>query len=63
MTASEALNHPYFSLLDDGSQNSAAAGEHNALELQMLDPRMDMKLDDEVDKFVCPKCGREFQDL
>ncbi|KAL7557028.1 hypothetical protein ACA910_014241 [Epithemia clementina (nom. ined.)] len=57
MTAAAALHHPFFN-----SQNVTVAGEHNALESQMLDPRMDMKLANEVEKFVCPKCGREFGD-
>lgn len=62
MTASAALRHPYFNHLDVFSQQTVVAGEHNALESQMLDPRMDMKMDDEVDTFICPKCGRRSKD-
>lgn len=57
MSASAALQHPYFHKV-----NVTFAGQHNALESQMLDPRMDMKLTNEVTTFVCPKCGREFGD-
>ena len=57
MTASAALNHPYFHQMD-----IAIMDENKALESQMLDPRMDMKMSNNISKFTCPKCGREFQD-
>jgi serine/threonine protein phosphatase PrpC len=63
MTASEALKHPYFSSLDTNSPSpDSAPGEHNALESQMLDPRMDFNVSDSVDEFTCPLCGRVFAD-
>jgi serine/threonine protein phosphatase PrpC len=59
LTASEAMEHFYFS--DKGYDTD---GEHNALEPQMLDPRLDMAIEKQkVDSFVCPKCGRKFEDL
>jgi serine/threonine protein phosphatase PrpC len=63
MTASEALKHPYFSSLDTNTPSpDSAPGEHNALESQMLDPRMDFNVSDSVDEFTCPQCGRVFAD-
>ena len=56
ISAAEALQHPYF------SSSSSEPGDHNALESQMLDPRMDFNLSDSVDEFICPKCGRVFSD-
>jgi serine/threonine protein kinase len=63
MTAEEALRHPYF-MSPDGTLESLnlIAGTHNALESQMLDPRMDFRIEDDVEDFVCPRCGRTFQD-
>ena len=56
LTPSEALEHLYF-------QPNLSPGEHNALESQMLDPRMDMNSSrPEVDEFFCPKCGKRFGD-
>lgn len=59
ITAAEALEHPFFK---NNSTSGLEPGEHNALESQMLDPRMDFNLSDNVDKFTCPKCGRVFSD-
>jgi len=63
ITAAEALQHPFF-LSPDGTREAFdfIPGRHNALESQMLDPRMDFVLDDTVDTFICPKCGRTFSD-
>jgi serine/threonine protein phosphatase PrpC/serine/threonine protein kinase len=63
ITAAEALLHPFF-LSPDGTRESLdlIPGRHNALESQMLDPRLDFVVDDNVDEFVCPKCGRVFSD-
>jgi protein phosphatase 1L len=63
ITAAEALLHPFF-LSPDGTREALdlIPGRHNALESQMLDPRMDFVVDDSVDEFVCPKCGRTFAD-
>ena len=59
MTPTEALQHPYFV----GSKHSdPVPGDHNALESQMLDPRMDFNVSDTIDEFTCPKCGRKFND-
>lgn len=63
MTASDALKHPYFAKLDVSDKESdPTPGDHNALESQMLDPRMDFNLSDSIDEFMCPKCGRVFTD-
>ena len=59
ISASEALKHPYFV---GNPTSDLVPGEHNALESQMLDPRMDFNLSDNVDEFICPKCGRSFRD-
>jgi serine/threonine protein phosphatase PrpC len=59
ITAAEALEHPYFM---SNLTGDLVPGDHNALESQMLDPRMDFNLSDNVDEFVCPKCGRVFAD-
>jgi serine/threonine protein phosphatase PrpC len=52
ITATKALQHPFF----------LSPGHHNALESQLLDPRLDFDLQDNVEEFVCPKCGRVFSD-
>lgn len=61
ISAAEALQHPFFTS-NTTSTSSLEPGEHNALESQMLDPRMDFNLSDSVDEFICPKCGRVFTD-
>ena len=60
ISAAEALRHPFFS--NTRRTSNMEPGEHNAVESQMLDPRMDFNLSDSVDEFVCPKCGRVFND-
>lgn len=62
MSSAQALQHPYFRRRDGIAQFEPAAGAHNALESQMLDPRMDFNISDSIDEFVCPKCGRTFSD-
>ena len=59
ISAAEALKHPYFVT---NSTTGLIPGDHNALESQMLDPRMDFNLSDNVDEFICPKCNRVFLD-
>jgi len=59
MSAADALKHPFFA---SGTLEDSEPGDHNALESQMLDPRMDFNLCDSVDEFVCPACGRVFTD-
>ena len=59
ITPAEALKHPYFHRFEAPDD---FAGEHNALESQMLDPRMDFNVSDTVNEFTCPKCGRTFDD-
>jgi serine/threonine protein phosphatase PrpC len=62
MTPTEALRHPYLMDFDSGTgTEDLAPGEHNALESQMLDPRMDFHIG-EINEFLCPKCGRSFGD-
>jgi protein phosphatase 1L len=61
ITAKEALRHPYFSA-HAMVGTVLEAGEHNALESQMLDPRMDFNASDSISEFFCPKCGRMFRD-
>lgn len=54
MTAKEALNHPYVTTTD----------QSNALEPQMLDPKIDIGVRDiDLHEFICPKCGRTFDNL
>jgi serine/threonine protein phosphatase PrpC/serine/threonine protein kinase len=60
-TPSEALLHPFFTVLDL-KQHSLMPTVHNALESLMLDPRMDIQSTDAVDTFTCPKCNRTFSD-
>lgn len=62
MTSSDALQHPYFTTLDKTVESDPTPGDHNALESQMLDPRLDFNLSDSITEFVCPKCGRVFGD-
>ena len=64
ITATDALDHPYFSTPDGGKQPlvDLIPGWHNALECQMLDPRLDFNASDTVHEFTCPKCGRVFSD-
>jgi serine/threonine protein phosphatase PrpC len=61
MTAKEALDHPYFTS-PSGTGDVLFPTLENALESQMLDPRMDFKVEDNVHNFTCPKCGRVFDD-
>lgn len=62
MTTSDALLHPYFATLNVVEPSDAFSGDHTALESQMLDPRMDFNISDNIDAFTCPKCGRVFGD-
>ena len=63
ITAAEALQHPFFTSPTDAKHPlDLIPGWHNALEPQILDPRMDFDLRDNVQEFVCPKCGRVFDD-
>jgi serine/threonine protein kinase len=62
MTVSDALNHPYFNPVDSRIKSDPIPGEHNALESQMLDPRMDFNVSDSISEFACPQCGRIFSD-
>jgi serine/threonine protein phosphatase PrpC len=62
LTPAEALRHPYLMDFDSTTKTEhLTPGEHNALESQMLDPRMDIHVC-EIHDFVCPKCGRSFGD-
>jgi protein phosphatase 1L len=61
ISATEALRHPYFSPLEIPLDLDAPL-HWNALESQMLDPRMDFNISDSIDEFICPKCGRRFSD-
>jgi serine/threonine protein phosphatase PrpC len=62
ITAADALRHPYFQNMKVGVQLAFAPSDYNALESQMLDPRMDFDTFDNIDEFVCPKCKRSFGD-
>lgn len=62
ITVSDALKHPYFTETDAGKTYDPTPGDHNAVESQMLDPRMDFNVSDSVSMFRCPKCGRSFTD-
>jgi serine/threonine protein phosphatase PrpC len=61
MTPAEALSHPYLMSADSTKTTYSHPGSHNAIESQMLDPRMDFNLS-AVREFTCPKCGRTFED-
>uniref|UniRef100_A0A7S4KBH8 C2H2-type domain-containing protein n=1 Tax=Odontella aurita TaxID=265563 RepID=A0A7S4KBH8_9STRA len=62
LTPSEALEHIFFNS-QSGKTSSLNPGEHNAVESQTLDPRVDMvNTSTEVNEFVCPKCGKRFAD-
>jgi serine/threonine protein phosphatase PrpC/serine/threonine protein kinase len=61
ISPSEALRHPFFTILDL-DQHSLIATTDNALDSLMLDPRMDTRGTDPVGTFTCPKCGRSFSD-
>ena len=60
-TPSEALLHPFFTIMDL-KEHSLIPTAQNALESLMLDPRMDIQGSDIVEVFTCPKCGRNFTD-
>jgi serine/threonine protein phosphatase PrpC len=62
MAVSDALKHPYFTNEDSGEKYDPTPGDHNAVESQMLDPRMDFNVFDSITDFRCPKCGRVFSD-
>ncbi len=63
ITASEALRHPYFTVIDlDDTCNATILESQTALESLALDPRMDIRSDETVTEFTCPKCGRSFND-
>jgi protein phosphatase 1L len=61
MTAKAALDHPYFSS-PLGTGEILFSTIENALESQMLDPRLDLHFEDDIHNFTCPKCGRVFDD-
>ena len=76
LSASEALEHPYFASKSknrDWNPNFlhtklfvdtvVVHGSHSALEHQTLDPRVDISSDTAiVSEFICPKCGKIFTD-
>jgi serine/threonine protein phosphatase PrpC/serine/threonine protein kinase len=66
ITASEALQHPYFTVIDfEASNGTVPVGSHKAIEAiesLALDPRMDIRNYETVTNFTCPKCGRSFGD-
>jgi len=73
LSASEALEHPYFSERQDWNPHFlhtklfvdtvVVDGPHNALEHQTLDPRIDISSDTAiVSEFICPKCGKSYTD-
>uniref|UniRef100_A0A7S1ZVC0 C2H2-type domain-containing protein n=1 Tax=Ditylum brightwellii TaxID=49249 RepID=A0A7S1ZVC0_9STRA len=77
LTPKEALAHRFFQtdVIEKETSSSWAlpfllplssllsSGEHNALESQMLDPRMDFNSSvPDISEFVCPRCGKSFED-
>ena len=66
LSASEALMHPYFTGSDGAKADdgSLEGGTHNALEPQAYGgPRVENdKSKPEITEFVCPKCGKQFED-
>jgi serine/threonine protein phosphatase PrpC len=61
ISPSEALRHPFFTVMDD-EQYGLTPTIDNAIETLISDPRMDSQTSDVVDMFICPKCGRTFRD-
>ena len=71
LSASHALNHPYFVSTPHWkpiflhtqlfSGTDVTPEQQHALEHQRLDPRVYMS-SDMVSEFVCPKCGKRFDD-
>jgi serine/threonine protein kinase len=59
LTAADALKHNYFATNDSGGNE----GTGTAVEPQMLDPRFDIKKEEIPNTFICPKCGRSFDNL
>jgi serine/threonine protein kinase len=53
ISPADALSHPFFSHSNDDMGNAPVAGAHNAIESQMLDPRMDFHLNDIITDFRC----------
>ena len=48
------------------AEETISAGDHNAIELLLLDPRMipsDNRNRIDLTEFTCPKCGKKFQDI
>jgi serine/threonine protein phosphatase PrpC len=62
MSVTDALKHQFFSDTEFSRNSDPTPNDHNALESQMLDPRMDFNASDSISEFVCPKCGRIFSD-
>lgn len=62
ITASDALRHPYFTGDAIVRKSHVDMSAENALESQILDPRMDFNTSVTVSEFRCPKCGRVFND-
>ena len=73
LSASEALDHPYFTAQSHHhpgflrtklpAATAIVPGVHNALEHQTLDPKLDMSSDmATITEFVCPGCGKIFAD-
>lgn len=59
LTASDALQHHYFTMSDPVEDE-----DYNALEPQTLDPSVDMNVEGHlVKEFTCPHCGRKFEDI
>lgn len=58
---SEALRHPFFLQVDTPGVHGLSESDV-AIESQMLDPQVDFNASNVVEKFICPKCKREFKD-
>ena len=60
MSATEALQHPYFTSTTGLEQHplSSIYGQNKELEAQdrAYDPRLEFESRDTVDEFICPKC-------
>ena len=67
LTASEALSQPYFNLSSNhetfNSAENIRSEDNHALETRIPNARVDTNATSfDIDEFVCPKCGKKFED-
>lgn len=60
---SSLYSHQHETNDKENNINPLSPGEHNALEPQILGPRVETRPGEPIiDEFICPKCGRKFRD-